>query len=299
MLLLCAASWLAAAAAPSPAANLSVEVFKGRYASVNSFLFSNGRELLVLDVQRKPREAGELASLIESKHLPLRYILISHGHTDHFTGMALLHERFPQAEIVVASEAIRKDIKDYAIYMDNGGATPGESALEPALRPRSASNPGGFDYENTIHVLPGPTLSLPGGGTLELSTDYPPTEAPHMTTVYCRELNALFIADFGYNKIHAWVGDDITRERVIAWRGELARLESRYAGLRPSIYPGHGDPTDMTLFPSMMRYLDDFMMVTARAPSREAAQREMQTRYPSYGEADFFLKYSVANHVKD
>lgn len=297
MLAWCAA-WLGTALARPPAANLSVEVFKGRYASVNSFLFSNGRELLVMDVQRKPEEARQLADLIESKHLPLRYILISHGHTDHFTGMALLHERFPQAEIVVATAAIRKDIKDYAIYMDTGGATPGESALEPALRPRSTDNPGGFDYENTIHVLPGATLSLAGGGTLELTTDYPPTEAPHMTTVYSRELNALFIADFGYNQVHAWLGDDITRDRVAAWRTELARLQSRYAPLHPSVYPGHGDPTDMTLFPAMIHYLDDFMMVTARARSRDEAQREMEARYPAYREADFFLKYSVANHVK-
>jgi hypothetical protein len=94
------------------------------------------------------------------------------------------------------------------------------------------------------------------------------------------------------------VGDDITRERVAAWRRELLRLEKRYAAAHPAVYPGHGDPTDMTLFPAMVHYLDDFMQVTARAHSRDEAQQEMQALYPSYGEADFFLKYSVANHVK-
>ncbi len=280
------------------AADLKVDVFAGDFASVNSFVFSNGKSLVVLDTQRKTWEAKKLADLIRAKHLPLTYILISHGHTDHFTGMAWLHEQFPQARIVVANEAIRRDIKNYAIYMDTGGQTGAEPALEPALRPKSPENPSGFDYENSIHVLAGNTLTLNGGGTLELTTDYPPAEAPHMTTVYSRELNALFLADFGYNRVHLWLGDDISRERIATWRAELLRIKSRYAALKPKVYPGHGEPTDMTLFDTMVRYMDDFTRITAAAKSRDEAMRAMMALYPDYKEANFFLKYSVDNHVK-
>jgi glyoxylase-like metal-dependent hydrolase (beta-lactamase superfamily II) len=280
------------------AGDLTVEVFAGNFASVNSFIFSNGKSLVVLDVQRKTYEAKRLADIIRAKHLPLTHILISHGHTDHFTGMALFHREFPDAQIVVANESIRRDIKDYAIYMDTGGQTGAEPALEPTLRPRSATNPEGFNYEDWIHVLTGNKLTLVGGGTLELSTDYPPTEAPHMTTVYSRELNALFLADFGYNRIHPWMGDDISRARIAAWRGELLRIKSQYAALNPTVYPGHGKPTDMTIFDTMVGYIDDFTRITEAATSREEAMRAMTALYPDYGQADFFLKYSVDNHVK-
>jgi len=280
------------------AAELTVDVFAGNFATVNSFIISNGRSLLLLDAQRKTSEAKKLADAIRAKHLPLAYILISHGHTDHFTGMAWLHEQFPQAKIVVADEAIRRDIKSYAIYMDTGGQTGTEPALEPALRPKSASNPDGFDYENTIHVLPTHTLTLDGGGTLELTSDYPPTEAPHMSTVYSGDLNALFLADFDYNKVHAWMGDDITRERIVAWRAQLLKIKSRYAALNPKVYPGHGEPGDMTLLDSMVRYIDDFLRVTAGARSRDEATAVMTALYPDYAQADFFLKYSIENHVK-
>jgi glyoxylase-like metal-dependent hydrolase (beta-lactamase superfamily II) len=172
---------LAAAACDSTvsvqAPKLQVEVYKGGFASVNSFIFSNGKSLVVLDVQRKPEEARKLAEIIKSRNLPLTHVLISHGHTDHFTGMAWFHAEFPQAKIVVANEAIKRDIKEYAVYMDRGGATGAEPALDLALRPRSAENPNGFDYEHTIHVLPDNRLTLDGGGTLELTSDYPPTEA--------------------------------------------------------------------------------------------------------------------------
>ena len=50
--------------------------------------------LLVMDVQRKTYEAKKLADRVRARNLPLSTILISHGHTDHFTGMDLFHREF-------------------------------------------------------------------------------------------------------------------------------------------------------------------------------------------------------------
>lgn len=280
------------------AAPLEVEVFEGGFATVNSFIFSNGKSLVVMDVQRKSAEARKLADLVKSKGLPLTHVFISHGHTDHFTGMDVFRRQFPQARIVVANEAIRRDVKNYAIYMNSGGETGAEPALEPALIPKSPDHPGGFDYEKTLQVLPGNTLTLDGGGTLEITTDYQPTEAPHMATVYSKDLNALFLADFGYNKVHLWMGDDISRERIATWRAELVKIKSRYASRNPKVYPGHGAVTDLTLIDEMTRYIDDFLRVTAQAQSREEAMHKMRSLYPDHAQADFFLKYSIENHVK-
>ena len=69
---------------------LEVDVFKGGFATVNSFVFSNGKSLIVMDVQRKTYEAEKLVDLIKAKSLPLTHILITHGHTDHFTEKSLL-----------------------------------------------------------------------------------------------------------------------------------------------------------------------------------------------------------------
>ncbi len=295
LLAFCLVSSLASIAG---AADLEVDVYAGAFASVNSFVISNGESLVLIDAQRKTVEAQKLAALIRSKHLPLTHILISHGHTDHFTGMAYLHAEFPAAKIVVASEAIRKDIKAYAIYMDSGGQTGAEPALEPALRPKSAANPTGFDYEGTIGVLPEPRLTMDGGGVLEVASDYAPSEAPHMSTVYIPQLNALFLADFGYHRVHPWFGDDITRERIVAWRAELVRIKGLYAARNPRVYPGHGTPTDLRLIDEMGTYIDDFLQITASATSRDQATQALKVRYPEYGQADFFLKYSIENHVK-
>lgn len=301
-LLVVASIGLLVSACSAPAnrhvAKLQVEVYKGEFATVNSFIFSNGKSLVVVDVQRKTYEAKKLATILKSKRLPLTHILISHGHTDHFTGMDWLHKEFPGARIVVASEDIKRDIKNYAIYMNSGGETGAEPALEPALRPKAAENPSGFDYDNLIQVLPNNTLTLEGGGTLELSTRYKPGEAPHMTTVYSKDLNALFLADFGYNKVHLWLGDDIDRQRIANWKDDLEIIKSQYAERNPTVYPGHGDPTDMKLFDVLIQYLDDFVRVTMDAKDRQDATAKIIALYPDYKQADFFLKYSVENHVR-
>ncbi len=277
---------------------LTVEVYAGKTASVNSFIVSNGVSQVLIDAQRKTVEAQSLAERIRASGLPLTDIFITHGHTDHFTGMAFLHRAFPEARIVVASEAIKRDIKAYAIYMDSGGESGSEPALEPVLRPRSPSNPGGFDYEKNIQVLAGKTLELRGGGRLEITDDYPATEAPHLATVYSPDLNALFLSDLGYNRVHLWMGDDIDLPRVEAWRAELVKLAARYAGRQPRLFPGHGAPGDLRMVDAQIGYIDDYLRVVRGAASQEEAMQRMKALYPGYDQADFFLKYSVLNHVK-
>ncbi|MES2498835.1 MAG: HD domain-containing protein [Pseudomonadota bacterium] len=287
------------AAPPSVQARhtLGVTVYKGDFATVNSFIFSNGRSLVVMDVQRKAAEARKLVAVIKTMKLPLTHILISHGHTDHFTGMAVFREAFPAARIVVANEDIKADIKRYAMYMDSGGETGAEPPLDPALKPKTAEHPDGFDYERNIEVLASPKLEMVGGGTLELDTDHMRAEAPYITTVYSPDLNALFLSDFGYNGVHFWMGDDISREDLLNWRAELVKIKARYATLNPVVYPGHGDPSDMRIVDPSVRYIDDFLKVTAASATPEEAMRKMVALYPGYKQADFFLKYSAMEHV--
>lgn len=276
------------------AGGLQVEVFEGEFPTVNSFIFSDGRTLVVMDVQRTSEAAKALAEIVKAKDLPLTQIFITHGHTDHFMGLDVFHKTFPDAEIVVHTKEIKQDIKNYATWMNDGGWLDDE----PALKPKSNANPNGFDYDANIRVLPGNTLTLEGGGNLELTSDYKPNEGEHITTVYSKDLNALFLSDLGYNKVHLWMGAGVTKQHIANWREELAGLEKQYAKIKPAIYPGHGIVTDMTLFGSMIRYIDDFNRVISKAKSKEEAKNKMIGLYPDYEQAEFLLLWSVDNHMK-
>ncbi|MBE1582733.1 MBL fold metallo-hydrolase [Nonomuraea angiospora] len=270
---------------------ISVTVHKGGFATVNSYILSNGRSLTVIDVQRTKAEAQKLADQVRRLGLPLRQVLITHGHTDHFAGMPLFRDQFPQARILAANKNIRRDIKDYAVYMDGLGA------LDESLRPKSRSFPQGFDYEHDIKLLGGKKLHLQGGGSCEVETDYPATEAHYMTTVYCPSNNALFLSDLAYNKVHPWMGDDITLDRVAVWREELGNLRDRYRSLNPVVYPGHGDPGDLSMLNEQIGYFDNYLRIVRSAKNIDDATARITALYPDYKEADFFLHWSLINHM--
>jgi len=279
----------------SHAANtITVDIFEGKTATVNSYIFSNGVSLVVMDVQRSTAEAKKLAKVIKDKQLPLTHILITHGHPDHYTGMSWLSKQFPKAKIVVANEAIKKDILGFSTWMESVGWL----EAEPLLKPKSNKNPNGFDYVNDIHALNSDSLVMNGGGRLQLNTHYSPAEAEHLTTVYVDDLNALFTSDFGYHKVHLWMGQGVSKEHVTNWRAQLNSFKLKYNMINPKVYPGHGKPADISLFNTLITYIDDFNHITSTSKSKEEAMKKMKALYPDYKEADFLLKYSVDNHMK-
>lgn len=286
---------LAAVAQSQAAGPIQVHIYKGKIASVNSYIFSNGESLIVMDVQRATSEAKKLAEVIKAKGLPLTHILVSHGHPDHYTGMDWLLKVFPAAMVVVANEDIKQDIIGFSIWMESVGWLD----AEPTLKPKSDKNPDGFDYENNITVLEGDTLEFDGGGALKLETNYKPAESNHATTVYVEGLNSFFASDFAYNNIHLWMGAGVTDQHIRNWKDQLVAFETKYGDSNPIVYPGHGDPTDMSVFRNMVEYIENFQRITANATSKEEAMAEMERLYPDYKEAEFLLKNSVDFHVKE
>ena len=280
---------------PQAAEQIQVDIYNGEIATVNSYIFSNGKSLIVMDVQRATSEAKKLAEVIKAKGLPLTHILVSHGHPDHYTGMDWLTKEFPAAQIVVATEEVKQDIIGFSTWMESVGWLD----AEPTLKPKSSKNPNGFDYENNITVLEGDTLEFDGGGALKLETNYKPTESDHATTIYIEDMNALFASDFGYNGLHLWMGAGVTDQHIQNWKEQLIVFGEKYGDVNPTVYPGHGDPTDLNVFSDMVEYIDDFQRVTATATSKEEAMAEMEKLYPDYKEADFLLKNSVDFHVQE
>ena len=274
---------------------IKVDTYNGGVATVNSYIFSNGVSLIVMDVQRATSEAKKLADVIKAKSLPLTHILITHGHPDHYIGMDWLLKEFPAAKVVVANEDIKQDIIGFSTWMESVGWLD----AEPTLKPKSDKNPDGFDYESNITVLEGDTLAFDGGGALKLETHYKPAESNHATTIYVDDLNGFFASDFVYNKVHLWMGTGVTDEHIGNWKDQLAAFETKYGDSNPTVYPGHGDPTDKGVFRNMIEYIESFQRITAKAISKEEAMAEMEMHYPDYKEAEFLLKNSVDFHVKD
>jgi len=269
------------------AKNIQLDVYHGKEASVNAYLFSDGESMIAVDCLRNSEEASLLADRIKSHQKPLTHILITHGHPDHFLGMNVLKQQFPHARIVVTKAEIKKDITGFAAWMESVGWL----EAEPAMKPKTATNENGFDYEANVEVLNADTLALAEGAVLEINSDYDPSECEHLTTIYSRDLNAFFPNDFVYHGVHPWLAVD--QNNIDYWKTQLNRFKTQWEGQNPKIYPGHGIPGDVSMFDEMRKYIEDFEATIKSSKNRAEAMDTMKKLYPKHQQAHFLLFHSV------
>ena len=269
------------------ASNIKLDVYHGIEASVNAYIFSDNQSMILVDCLRNSAEAKDLANFIKEKNKPLTHILITHGHPDHYLGLNIIKQQFPTAKIVVASLEIKNDVIGFSSWMESVGWLENE----PAMKPKTGGNENGFDYENNIEVLNSHTLTLKEGAVLELRSDYSPSECEHLTTIYCKDLNAFFANDFCYNSVHPWLAVD--EKNRAYWKRQLDKFKNDFSALNPKVYPGHGKPADISLFNDVKKYIEDFEATVATSKTRAEAMKTMQDLYPNHQQADFLLFHSV------
>jgi glyoxylase-like metal-dependent hydrolase (beta-lactamase superfamily II) len=262
---------------------LNVDVHAAAESDVNAYVISDGTGTILVDATRSSAEARKLLALARSRGGDPSLVFITHGHPDHYLGIGALLEEVPRLRVVVATPEIVADILGMSTWMDGQGWLDGEPAMKPAA----------FDYAGVIEVLDQPRLRTPGGAVLEVRTDYPATEAEHMSTLYSAELGALFTSDLAYHDVHLWMGPGVTPESAAAWQATLDELAARTpAGT--TVYPGHGAPTDASVFAATRAYIDDLLEVARASGSDADAAAEMIRRYPEHRNRDFLLAMSVA-----
>jgi glyoxylase-like metal-dependent hydrolase (beta-lactamase superfamily II) len=243
--------------------------------------------MILVDCLRNSEEATTLAGFIKKYNKPLTHILITHGHPDHYLGMHVMKQQFPNTRIVVTTGEIKNDISGFSTWMESVGWL----EKEPAMKPKTAENENGFDYENNIGVLNSNTLTLAEGAMLELNSDYSPAESEHITTIYSRELNAFFSSDFCYNGVHMWLAVD--RNKIAYWKKQLEQFITNLGNQKPIVYPGHGEASDISLFSEVKKYIEDFEETIAKSPTRAEAMQTMESLYPNHKQADFLLLNSI------
>lgn len=93
------------------------EVAEGIYSVRRKFVGSNAavvindRDVVVVDTHASPAGArGTLAAIREITDKPVRYVINTHWHTDHFVGNQAYLDAFPQQVEFISHETVREDI---------------------------------------------------------------------------------------------------------------------------------------------------------------------------------------------
>jgi glyoxylase-like metal-dependent hydrolase (beta-lactamase superfamily II) len=274
---------------------INIEPYAGIQANVNSYLLSDAKSLIVVDVLRNSQEAERLADHVEATGKRLETIFVTHGHPDHYLGLDIFHRRFPDVPVLVASREIRDDIIAFSHWMESVGWLDGE----PAMKVRSSKSPDGFDYAGIIQVLENSFLKLSSEPTkIEAQCDYPGSECGHMTTLCIRDQRVFLGFDLLYNGVHAWCGQGVDKVEINNWIQTLETISRLTKDDDWTFYCGHGAEGKKELLGNMKQYLQTFLKVTAVAASREQAIGEMKLLFPGFAQEDFLLVQSVNFHVK-
>jgi glyoxylase-like metal-dependent hydrolase (beta-lactamase superfamily II) len=154
--------------------------------TVNTYWIETpGGGLIVIDVQRDLVHAAQ--SAVKAVGKPVRAILITHAHPDHYTGLGLFRQAFPGVPVYsfkVTADAIR-----YGTY----GANAGTQADAPDIMPRDFVVPGiTFDGDTTLQI-DGLTIIARGLGAGDVFAT---------TAYYLPSTRELFPEDAIFNRLH-------------------------------------------------------------------------------------------------
>lgn len=265
---LISAGAVAAAAAPVTRYTSSESGF-----AVNSWLVPTDTGLVVIDTQFTVSEADKLAASVLATGRPLRAIVITHPHPDHYNGTCRLLEiaKVPVYATQSTIEGIRAtaDAKRAQWKPTYGKDYPDETCFPDTLLPAS----GGVTVDG-----------------LELRTlDYGAGEASTESIVVAPRLKAAFVGDLIYTEVHPWLAEG----RSALWLKQLDRL-TRDVPVSGTVYPGHGPSGNSSVIAAQRTYIVDFRSATQKAItahaaadglSKEATQNlvdEFRTRYPHW-----------------
>jgi glyoxylase-like metal-dependent hydrolase (beta-lactamase superfamily II) len=98
----------------------------------NCYLVKSGTELMLVDPGMVwNRELEEVATVIESANAHLRWVVCTHGHFDHVSGVDIVMKRFPDATLLMdprEAELARDPVANYAAEMGSAFAVHAESS---------------------------------------------------------------------------------------------------------------------------------------------------------------------------
>jgi glyoxylase-like metal-dependent hydrolase (beta-lactamase superfamily II) len=237
-----------------------------------STLIFGARDAVLVDPLMTVPEATALADWVGLHDRRLTTIYITHGHGDHYLGLPVVLDRFPDAQPVAAPRTVR--------HMRQQDTQP----LDTALRERF---PG--QIADTIPVpepLESPEIHLDGATIEVIETGH--TDTVDTTSLHVPDLGLIVSGDVAYNHCHMYVGDTTADGRA-EWIAALDRL----AALNPaSVVCGHKDPTQgnpPTVLAESRGYLEYYGQLREEGLPDQQLFDAMVNRYPDWVSRQQFL----------
>ena len=272
-----AAAALFAAGAPAQS-HLELKVHTGRGVNgydVNSTMISGERDMIVIDPQFSLSEAHRLAAEILESKKNLTTIYITHPHPDHFFGLAVLKQAFPNAR-VVALPATMNAVKT---------AWPARQKFWFAT---SGNNIPGPDPV-AIEALTTPVLTLEGE-QFPITGPVRGADGPGNSFVSIPSLKAVVTGDIVFDYVYFGVPRGDAREE---WSQTIDQITALHPAM---IVPGHQGPgatRDLRSIQFMKQYIADWDANVAASKDAAEMKAKVLAQYPNLG-----MEFTLNDRIK-
>ncbi|HUQ81059.1 MAG TPA: MBL fold metallo-hydrolase [Gemmatimonadaceae bacterium] len=259
----------AAARDRAPAAKLTLEHIGSDSSAfdVIATIVMGPKEALLWDTQYHLADARRLADRIAASGRKLKAIVLSHPDHDHFSGAAVIVERFPGTPVYMTAKALEEYRRTAA------QAFRGEKSRSPELLPDSIVTP---------QPLPSMQLTVDGEKVEIIPDVVGDVGTGTNSMLWIPSLRTVLASDVVFDNVHPWLGATDETARV-AWHASIKRI----AELKPQfVVAGHkkdvAAPNSPAVLTVMDRYLTDFDSLRKTTAGPQALYQAMMQRYPDH-----------------
>jgi glyoxylase-like metal-dependent hydrolase (beta-lactamase superfamily II) len=240
-----------------------------------STLIFGENDAVLVDALTTIAEAEALADWVRLHHRNLSTIYITHGHIDHYAGLSVLLQRFPDARAIATPRSV-------ALAHAQLARLPGYRKIFAGQLPPAITQPE--PYNSDTLTLEGHELRIIEQGQ---------TDAPDSTSLHIPSIDLVVAGDVVYNECHMFVGATTPESR----RNWIAALD-RLAALHPSsVVAGHkrpGAPDTPAAIGATKRYLHDFGRLQESTTSDRELYDAMTELYPDWVSHQAWLMFGLA-----
>ena len=226
------------------------------------------RDAVLVDASATYDQADALANWVGTKGRRLSRIYITHGHGDHWLGLARLVQRFPGATGLATAEVLAR------VELEAGPAMAGYwEGIFPGEVPTGAD-------KVLSQLLTTETIDLEGNELRVIRIGQ--ADTAESTIVHIPSLGAVITGDLAYNEVHMMTAEtgDAERARWLANLGEVAALEPTF------VVAGHKkveNDNDPKIIGESQQYLRDFSRVVTEETTAANIVARMVERYADWG----------------
>jgi glyoxylase-like metal-dependent hydrolase (beta-lactamase superfamily II) len=217
------------------------------WSPISATLIAGAHDAVLVDPLMTTEQAAGLATWVAASGRNLTTVYVTHGHGDHWFGLATILDRFPGAR-AVAIPAVVEQMRT-------------QMAPEFIASFWNARFPGQIpDHVVAAEALDGTVLDLEGNDLVVIELGH--TDTDDTTCLHVPSIGLVVAGDAVYNDVHLYLAESPAPGRR-AWLRALDTVES----LAPrAIIAGHKRPgryDDPTIIEETRQYIRDFERIAA------------------------------------